>query len=95
VSGLHKGARQHLWQGGACLRCGMRTHWEGAKDGCSGVLLEEEARNRQRRYEERRRAADPNHVSAARVMHNGLGEKRNPRGAGTPGGQTGTEGTSR
>jgi len=57
VSGLHRGTRQHLWQGGACLRCQMRTHWAGAKDGCSGVLLEEEARNRQRRYEERRRAS--------------------------------------
>jgi hypothetical protein len=29
----------------------MRTHWEGAKDGCTGVMLEEEHRERQRRYE--------------------------------------------
>jgi hypothetical protein len=33
----------------------MRTHWEGAKDGCTGVMLEEEHRERQRRYEANRR----------------------------------------
>ena len=49
------GQRAHLWTNGVCRRCCMRTHWEGAKDGCTGVMLEEEHRERQRRYEANRR----------------------------------------
>ena len=55
MSGLHKGTRQHLWGRGSCIRCGMRAHWPGAKDGCSGPMLEEEHRERVRRYDANKR----------------------------------------
>ena len=31
------GQREHKWRPGGCARCGMRKHWPGAGEPCTGV----------------------------------------------------------